>query len=147
MAKGQARGTAEAITAARFSLTVDGVEIAQFSELVSITSQAEPDDLTGKLLKKLPGKRNPPTVTLRRALTTDVELANWHAAAVEVNTAQARKNADLTIYAADGSPVARYYLENAWPSKLEIGALKAGSAEVLNETVTLTSETAQRIAV
>jgi hypothetical protein len=34
----------------------------------------------------------------------------------------------------------------AWPSKLEIGALKAGSSEVLWETVTLVCEMIQRVA-
>jgi hypothetical protein len=35
----------------------------------------------------------------------------------------------------------------AWPSKLEIGALKAGSSEVLMETVTIVSERIQRVSV
>ena len=43
-------------------------------------------------------------------------------------------------------PVARYHLENAWVSKIEIGALKAGASEVLMETVTIACETLQRIA-
>ena len=30
------------------------------------------------------------------------------------------------MYATDGTPVARYHLENAWPSKLEIGQLTSG---------------------
>ena len=50
------------------------------------------------------------------------------------------------MYNFDGAPVARYHLENAWPSKLEIGSLKAGASEVLMETVTLVCEQIQRVA-
>ena len=46
----------------------------------------------------------------------------------------------------DGTPVARYHLEMAWPSKLEVGGLKAGASEVLMETVTLVCEHIQRVA-
>ncbi len=58
----------------------------------------------------------------------------------------ARKTADLTMYSVDGSPVARFHLENAWPAKIEIGALKAGSSEVLMESVTIVCEQIQRVA-
>ena len=130
----------------RFSLTIDGVEIAQFAQLATIRSEAAPDDLAGMLLKKLPGKRTPPTVTLRRGMTTDLQLWVWHEAARAAH-GEARKNASLTMFDAAGEPVARYHLENAWPSKIEIGALTAGAGELLFETVTLTCEDIQRVAV
>jgi phage tail-like protein len=61
--------------------------------------------------------------------------------------AAARKSCSLIMYNTGGQPVARYHLENAWPAKIEIGALKAGSNEVLRETVTLTCEHIQRVSV
>ena len=143
---GGTSGPGGAIEVARFSLTIDGVEIAQFSELGGITSEVGPDDLAEKVLRKLPGRRTPPTVTLRRALTKDLQLAAWQDTAVERQTRDARKNATLTMYTTDGTSVARYYLENAWPSKIEISALKAGASEVLYETVTLTCDVARRVA-
>ncbi len=132
----------DAITAARFSVTIDGVEIASFAEVVGITTEA---DTAGLLLKKLPGKRKPPTVTLRRALTTDTQLAAWHEAAV-VDPAAARKRATLVMFNTRGEPVARYHLENAWPSKLEIASPEPGSGGALNETVTLSCQRIQRVA-
>ena len=50
----------------------------------------------------------------------------------------ARRNATLEFHAADGTTIARYNLTDAWPAKVEISALEAGSSEVLYETVTLT---------
>jgi hypothetical protein len=67
-------------------------------------SEAEPDDLAGKVLKKLPGKRNPPTITLRRPLTTDLALAAWHETAVDGQTKAAQKEATLVTFDAAGPP-------------------------------------------
>jgi phage tail-like protein len=142
---------AEALTVARFSLTIDGVEIAQFSELIELTSGLDPSTLTlaqdkeGTLgLKKLPGKRKPPTVTLKRAKTKDLAVFEWHHDAF-FRGAQARRSCTLTMYATDGQPTAKYYLENAWPAKIEISGLKAGASEVLYETVTLVCENIERV--
>ena len=126
--------------ATRFSITIDGVEIATFSKLVGISSQAVD---TGIVLKKLPGKRNPPTVILRRALTTDTRLAAWHEAAVD-DPATARKNGTLVMYDTSGKPVARYHLEDAWPSRLEVGPLPSGSDDAVYESVTLSCDRIQR---
>jgi phage tail-like protein len=107
------------LTAARFSLTIDGIELGQFAEAAGLPTGSAP-------LKKLPGKRNPPTVTLKRGKSSSMELWAWHEAAAE-GQALAAKRASLVMYNADGQPVARYHLEHAWPSKLEAGGSKAGA--------------------
>jgi len=141
------------LTAARFELTIDGHSLAVFSELVGISSAVETDALRlvskrkGTVLKKLPGKRTPPTVTLKRGMTRNIELAAWHELVILGDVAAARKNVSLTMYNTKGDPVARYHLTNAWPAKLEIGALKAGASSVLTETVTLVAEFMQRVSV
>jgi phage tail-like protein len=151
MPAGTSTGPNDALTAARFSLTIDGVEIAQFSELAGINSEIEPVELmetNGEklFLKKLPGKAKPATVTLKRGVTKDVGIFAWHQSVREGQLAAARKSCTLTMYDTAGTATAKYYLESAWPSKVEISALKAGASEVLYETVTLTSEDIQRVA-
>jgi phage tail-like protein len=142
--------TSGALTATRFALSIDGRELASFSELAGITSEVAPtaymtsaDKAT--ILKKLPGARKPPTVVLKRGMTGGMELFAWHEAARLGDIAAARKNCTLTIYDSAGEPVAKYVLLNAWPFKLEIGGLKAGSSEVLFETLYLTAERVQRV--
>jgi len=141
----------DALTAARFSVVIDGYEIASFSELSGITTEVEPVDYLSSsdkeiIFKKLPGKRKPPTVILKRGQTSGVELWSWHQAVLAGDIVLARKSASLVMYNFDGQPVARYYLEHAWPSKLETSALKAGTSEVLMETVTIVCENIQRVA-
>jgi phage tail-like protein len=135
----------------RFSLQVDGASIATFDELVAITTEVEPVELVQNPadpspLKKLPGKRKPPTLTLKRGKAQDTTLWAWHEQVLAGNVLQARHNASLVMFATDGTPVARYHLENAWPTKLEIGALRAGSTDQLVETVTIQAERIKLVA-
>jgi phage tail-like protein len=143
--------TQDALTAARFSITIDGYEIASFSELQGITTSVEVVDFVESsdkevIIKKLPGRKNPPTLVLNRGKNNSMELWGWHEAVQAGNMAAARKSCSLVMYNVDGKPVARYHLEHAWPSKIEIGALKAGASEVLMETVTMVCEHIQRVA-
>jgi phage tail-like protein len=140
----------DALTAARFAIVIDGVEIAQFSELSGITTEVEPVDFLESsdkeiIFKKLPGRRKPPHIVLKRGKNTSQELWSWHEAVLNGDIAQARKSCSLVMYGFDGKAVARYHCENAWPSKLEVGALKAGASEVLMETVTIVCENIQRV--
>jgi len=140
----------DALTAARFSITIDGYEIASFSELQGITTSVDVVDYLSSsdkdvVMKKLPGKRTPPTVVLKRGKNNSMELWQWHEAVLFGKMDLARKSCSLVMYNVDGAPVARYYLENAWPAKLEIGGLKAGASEVLLETVTIVCEHIQRV--
>jgi phage tail-like protein len=144
--------TQDPITASRFSITIDGYEIAAFSELKGITTEVKPVEhleSTDKelVLKKLPGKREPATVELSRGKTSDMALWAWHEAVLQGDILAARKSASLVMYGADGKPVARYHMENAWPSVVKVGALKAGANDVLMETVTIVCETLQRVSV
>jgi phage tail-like protein len=138
------------LTAARFSLSVDGHELASFSELGGITSSIEVADVVeiagnDTVLKKLPGKRTPPTVTLKRGMHRSLDLSQWHEA-VWAGDPAARRSCSLVMYSTDGTPVARYHLEHAWPAKIEIGAVKSGANEVLTETVMLVCEHVERLA-
>jgi len=139
------------ITASRFGISIDGVQLAVFSELQGISSGIDAEDVEyvsrdGTVTVKLPGKRTPPTVTLTRGLTRSFELSAWHELVMLGDFAAARKNVTLTMFNAAGEPVARYHLENAWPAKLEIGGLKAeDGSSALIETVTLVCDHLVRI--
>jgi phage tail-like protein len=141
----------DALTAARFSITIDGYEIASFSELGGITTEVEPVKFLESsdkeiILKQLPGTYKPATIILKRGKNQSMELWMWHEAVLNGDIVAARKSCSLVMYNFDGKPVARYHMMHAWPSKLEIGALKAGASEVLMETVTIVCEHLQRVA-
>lgn len=112
----------DAPTAGRFALDVSGHNVGLFAEL-AITDTS---------------------LTLKRGKNNDMGILGWHQSVLEGQVG-ARKSATLTMYAPDGTPTARYYLESAWPSKVEISAQKAGASEILYEAVVLAFDDIQRM--
>ncbi|WP_370941880.1 phage tail protein [Amycolatopsis sp. cg5] len=134
-----------AISAARFVISISGVSgdttnIA-FSELSGIKMEVEEAEYvsatkSGVSLAKLYGKTKPCEVTLKRGLDQDSTLWAWHEA-VQAKDPTARKSCSLMLQDSAGNTKATYRLENAWPSKLDVNALKAGSSETVSMTVVL----------
>jgi hypothetical protein len=113
-ALGALAGPVAAAPSARFSLTIDGVEIAAFSDLHLVGASQEADGAI--VLDRVEGS---------------AALAAW-------SRSGERKNAAVTMLDYEGSPVVTYSFTEAWPSKVEIGALKAdGGVGIHLETVTL----------
>jgi phage tail-like protein len=79
-------------------------------------------------------------VTVVRPLSRDSTFAKWAHRVEAQGVDAARRRATVVVFAVDGSPVARYHLENAWPSKLEVGSLTSGGSRVVVEKLTLTYE-------
>jgi phage tail-like protein len=133
------------ITASRFGISVDGHEIASFSELQGITTEVKPVEYlpgtlvapirAASLLSQHSGTRTPSTIRLRRPRDKDVRLTAWH-------TSAARKNASLILYDQGSKPVARYRLVNAWPSKIQVAGASAGTAM---ESITISVERIERV--
>jgi len=80
------------------------------------------------------------TLTFRRPRSSDTKVAAWR-------KSRARKSCSLVMHNTSGSPVARYNLTNAWPSKIEIGGTRGGGSQALMETVTIVCERIQRASV
>lgn len=135
----QAQTTPDPLTMAKASLVVDGVEIAAFNELGRITSSIRLPRADGKAaqLETL-------DVVLKRPASEDLSMSSWHRAATTQVTGY-RKNVSLIFYNTEGTPTARFWLKNAWPAEYHLSALKAGSSEIVYESVTLTATSFQRV--
>jgi phage tail-like protein len=130
--------------------TGEGRDLATFTEVEEITSEIEPveamqNDPRGGTIRPA-GKQKPPKVILRRPFTAGMEIWTWHAQVLKGAMATARKSAVLTMFNANNKAIATYHLENAWPSKIEIGAQKDDGSGPLSETVTLICDELRRIA-
>lgn len=84
-------------------------------------------------------------MTIKPGLTNGLELWTWHELAVSGSPAAAR-SVSLVAFDAQGRLVAKWSLTNAWPSRLKVGTLAAGSSRVLTEEVTLAADHIQRLA-
>jgi phage tail-like protein len=134
-----------------FAIEIDGVTIAQFQEVSGITSELDVIDLKentkdGKyILHKLPGNRKPPTITLKRAKGVSMDLWDWHQQIYQGKVKDARKNGSIVLHDYSYGEVSRYNFVNAWPSKVSMSSLKAGSNELLMEEVTIVCEELERV--
>ncbi|SRR6266849_6268896 len=141
----------DALAGYHFSIEIDGVSIAQFQEVSGITSELDVIELKentkdGKyVLHKLPGNRKPPTITLKRAKSSSLDLWEWHKKMYQGKVVDARKNGSVVIHSYDNEEVGRYNFVNAWPSKVTTSALKAGANEIVMEEVTIVCEELERV--
>jgi phage tail-like protein len=133
----------QVFSAPRFFIQSDQFQALGFSELKGISSQVEHheyiynDDRGNTQHTKQFGKTKPPTVTLVRALDTDIApFFTWHDKARQ-GLADARTGVTITVQDASGNVQVTYMLENAWLTKLEIGSAKAGSTDSLMVTMTI----------
>lgn len=137
--------TTTLVSAARFVVQFDGSNSQiTFSEMNGITSEVEPTEYLssgtmGVTMSKQFGKTKPATIVLKRGVDQDMGLWTWHKE-VLAGLPSARKGCSLILQDTTGTPKQTYQLTNAWPSKLEIGGLKAGGGDAVIATVTLTCE-------
>jgi phage tail-like protein len=141
----------DAIASYHFAVEIDGVEIAQFAEISGITSEMDVIEFSevtidGKsLIRKVPGKRKPPTITLKRAKNVSTSLWDWHYQAKQGKVGDCRRNGSIILFDYENGEVARYNFLNAWPSKITMGTLKAGSNEMLMEECAIVCEDIERV--
>lgn len=141
----------DTLVAQRFRLEVDGTNIASFQEVSGITSEIDvvelkANDALGKpILKKMIGATKPPTITLKRAADSSMDLWNWHKAALEGNLIGARKNGSIIQLDFIYGEVARYNFYDAWVSKLTASGMKAGDNSPAVEEVTIVCERLERV--
>jgi hypothetical protein len=114
--------TSAPINAASYVLSVDGVSVVTYSELVDISSAVEPapppDGTT--VTSKTYGTTVPPAVTLRRGLDGNQFVWAWHAAVLSGDPA-GRKTCTLQLLGASGQILLSFVLENAWLGTVQIG--------------------------
>jgi phage tail-like protein len=136
----------DAVAGYLWQVEIDGVAIAQFKELSGISTEVSViehrENKAGgiSVLKKLPGLSSSGNVTLKKGKTADKTLWQWLKQVQDGDIAGARKNGSVVLYDYSHGEVARYNFTNAWPSSVNIGALAAGSSDVLLEECTIVHE-------
>lgn len=128
----------------RYSLLIDGTEVAAFSELSGLITEIEPNEYLNSGSPINLKRVKPPSAILSRGVTQSVVLWTWHGQVLSGDPA-ARKTCSLVGFGQAGEPLIRFSLENAWPAKLELGSAEAGESQVVVETVTLIMDRLERV--
>jgi len=129
-----------------FLLELEGAAAGYFTECNGIGSEHEiiehkvVDKQGHEIVRKIPGRMKYTDVTLKRGITSAMDLWKWRDEIVQGDVVAARKNATITMLDRTYNPVATWHFTNAWPSKLTGPTMKADSNEIGVEEVVIVHE-------
>jgi len=129
-----------------FLLELDGAVAGYFTECAGVGSENEiiehkvVDKQGHEIVRKIPGRLKFTDVTLKRGVTSDLEIWTWRELVVKGTIADARKNATITMMDRTYSPVAKWHFTNAWPSKVSGPSFKSDDNSIGVEEVTIVHE-------
>jgi len=128
-----------------FSLEIDGLTLAYFTGCSGLSLEYDVTTFkegNGEMVieRKRPGKPKYSEVVLKRGFSPDDTLYKWFDDVVKAADKTPYKTGSIVIYDRTQEEVARFNLEQCWPSKLSVSDLSAGSDEVMVEELTIQHE-------
>lgn len=133
-----------------FGIDIQGQLSGSFREATGLGSENEvvtnqASTLDGKqVTQMIPGRLKWNPITLKRGITTNMDMWKWRKLVEDGKINDARKNASIIMYHHDGTPKARWDLVNAWPSKLTGPNANANANEIGLEELVITHEGYER---
>lgn len=129
-----------------FKIEFQGAVSGAFREVSGFGSETEiveskfttPDGKAG--FKKIPGRTKFTDITLKRGITSALDMWKWRQQVEEGKIDDARKNGTITMFNSQGEAIAKWDLVNAWPSKLSGPTANATANEVGIEELVITHE-------
>ena len=135
-----------------FRLNVGGKEaIGQFREVSGLDTESEiieqkEVDAQGKpTIVKVSGNPKWSNIELKRGVDIDKGLYEWRRMVEDAGPDGARTDCTLELLDYDGSAIATYSIQQAWPVKYTGVSMNAGSNEVAVEGITLAHEGFKRM--
>jgi len=142
---------AEVLGALRWYLEIDGITEGIFKEVSGLDSETEVIEhrVTGKggnlIITKIPGALKWPNIVMKRGITDDRRLHDWRKKVEDGQVVANRKNGTITLYAPDGTSVAKYSFKKAWPCKFTGPSLDSSKNELAIEQLELAHEGLERL--
>jgi phage tail-like protein len=140
------------LVAFKFGLEIEGKLTGFFTTVSGIGSESEvvehkitnPD--TGEtIIQKIPGRLAWTEVTLKRGVTSSIDVWDWRQQIIDGNVEDARTNCSIVAYNQANEEIARWNLDNAWPSKVTGPEMDAGSTDYMVEEITIVHEGMSRV--
>ncbi|MBX3060118.1 MAG: phage tail protein [Anaerolineae bacterium] len=134
-----------------FGVEIQGVVTGYFTECSGLGSEQEIvehkviTESGQEVVMKLPGRLKWENITLKRGITSSMDIWNWRKQVEDGNVDAARHNGSVVMYNQQLAPVARWNFENAWPVKVSGPQPKADSNEIGVEELTIAHEYIVRV--
>lgn len=129
------------LAAFNIRVEIDGVAVAAFTECSGLTAETDViayREGTDHRVRYLPGLTKYDRLTLKRGLTLDRSLWDWHRAVV--NGQVERRSGSIILLDDSRQEVARWTFHDGWPAKWEGPTLKAGGSDIAIETLEIVHE-------
>ncbi|MFC1860700.1 phage tail protein [Chloroflexota bacterium] len=134
-----------------FTLDIGGRVTGYFTEVSGLGSETETieqkvmDSGGHEVVLKIPGRLKWGDITLKRGITTNLDIWDWRKQVEDGDVAGARCNGSIVMLDQMGAEAARWNFMNAWPSKVSGPTPKADSNEISVEELTLVHERIERV--
>jgi phage tail-like protein len=134
-----------------FGLDIQGVVTGYFSEVGGLGS--EHDVIENKVMEangstervmKIPGRLKWENITLKRGITSAMDIWTWRQTIIDGQVESNRKNGSVFMYDEKFTLTAQWDFVRGWPSKVTGPAPKADSNEIGVEELTITHEGIKR---
>jgi phage tail-like protein len=141
---------AEVLGNLRWYLEIDGITQGIFREVSGLDSETEVIEHrhTGPggnlVINKVPGALKWSNITFKRGVTDDRKLHDWRKSIEDGQVEKNRKNGTVTLYAPDGTAVAKYIFKKGWPCKFQGPQLDATKNELAIESLEIAHEGLER---
>jgi phage tail-like protein len=103
------------------------------------------DESGHDLVMKIPGRLKWTDITLKRGITSNMDIWDWRKQVEDGDVQGARKNGSIVMYDQSYSQVARWNFANAWPSKVTGPSLNAQNNEFGIEEMVIVHEGIERV--
>jgi phage tail-like protein len=127
-----------------FLVEIDGITEAAFQEAGGLDSTIDMiehreggENIT---TRKIPGQVKFSNITLKRGLTDNTELYDWHRQWVDGDPAAPRKNGSIVLLDRQGQEKARWNFFNGWPCKWTGPSLNAEQNDIAIEALEIAHE-------
>ena len=142
------------LVAFKFGLEIEGKLSGFFTNVSGVGSETEVVEhkITNKdsgetIIQKIPGRLTWVDVSLKRGVTSALDIWEWRQMVVEGKVDDARTNCSIIAYNQANEPIARWEFTNAWPSKVVGPEMDSGSQTYMIEEVTIVHEGMERVSV
>jgi phage tail-like protein len=140
------------LVAFKFGLEIEGKLSGYFTTVGGIGSESEViehkivnPDSGETIIQKIPGRLTWTEVSLKRGVTSSIDVWQWRQAIVDGKVDDARTNCSVIAYNQANEEIARWNFENAWPSKVMGPDMDSGSTDYMVEEMTIVHEGMTRV--
>ncbi len=130
----------------KYSLDIAGKVTGYFTECSGLDIEYDPVELKAvnekgvPIIIQQPGRIKYSDITLKRGITSNLDIWDWRKEIEEGNVDSARVSGTVTMHSEAGDPIAMWHFERGWPSKVTGPQVKSDSNEYGVEELVIVHE-------